>query len=213
MKVRIMIQYEEDFIPARCKTPRHRICQEYLDLSVREIDIQNLTLAFEDRSGYKPKELHHYDGKLWMRFADVADMPCNMHISLNDKMLLLEGGDAVPAFKQYTVHKPLSRTEVIKRRKKMLTHYLIADGELYFEMPEPMYLVVPHSNGVSFSVQYEIKWGMPIEYYYSALEREQALDVAKKHLLSVNPTANTDKFTADILVYAPKFVQFKHQTA
>ena len=37
MKIKTLIQYDEEYIPHRCRKPRYKMCEEYVDLELKKI--------------------------------------------------------------------------------------------------------------------------------------------------------------------------------
>ena len=50
MKIKTWIKYEESYLPPRCRKLRYRECEDYINVNLKEVDRNELKLAFEDNS-------------------------------------------------------------------------------------------------------------------------------------------------------------------
>lgn len=67
MKIKIWIKYEESYLPPRCRKLRYRECEDYVDVELKEVNSDELQLAFEDNSYEGKGKIYFYKGKLYAK--------------------------------------------------------------------------------------------------------------------------------------------------
>ena len=74
MKIKTWIKYEETYIPPRCRKPRYRECEEFVDVPLKEVCKDEFTLAFDDQSYNGKGKIYFYKNKLWakVRIKDLV---------------------------------------------------------------------------------------------------------------------------------------------
>ena len=67
MKIKTWIKYEESYLPPRCRKLRYRECEDYVDVKIKEVNNNDLQLAFEDNSYEGKGKIYFYKGKLYSK--------------------------------------------------------------------------------------------------------------------------------------------------
>lgn len=65
MKIKTWIKYYEGYLPPRCRKLRYRECEDYVDITLAEATLTDMSLAFEDNSYEGKGKIYYYDGRLW----------------------------------------------------------------------------------------------------------------------------------------------------
>lgn len=67
MKIKTWIKYEESYLPPRCRKMRYRECEDFINVTLKEVEPTELQLAFEDNSYSGKGKIYFYRGKLWYK--------------------------------------------------------------------------------------------------------------------------------------------------
>ena len=65
MEIKTWIKYYEGYLPPRCRKLRYRECEDYVDITLAEATLTDMSLAFEDNSYEGKGKIYYYDGRLW----------------------------------------------------------------------------------------------------------------------------------------------------
>lgn len=226
MKVKTRIKYYEGYIPPRCRKTRYRECEEYVFLNLKETSFDNLSLAFEVsdcydygdyESGKAERKIYAYRGKLW-ETCNVSDFVCGDLLEkyktpLDWIMVRNETSSMFcPHFYEDGDHP--GRDHILSRAKNDLKQYLLADGVLYHQTKEPMYVIntfgLGHNHGgTGMFVEDTYNSNISRDNYFSALDGENAVSYANVVAARRGDTNNVGKFRAGITVYLPELVKAK----
>ena len=62
MKIRTWIKYETEYIPPRCRKPRYRAEEAFVNATLKEVALTDVKLAFEDNSFEGNGKIFAYKG-------------------------------------------------------------------------------------------------------------------------------------------------------
>lgn len=224
MKIKTWIKYEESYLPPRCRKLRYRECEDYINVNLKEVTPEEMSLAFEDNSYSGKGKIYFYKGKLWSK----AKMP-NKSIVKE----LQERGFEIKSALDYLVYcnancssyfnfafdreyygKDTSRIATIKQARKEMKEYILVDGELYTLSAEPRYVVntfgLGHNHGgTGMFCEYHYNPNIGKSNYFSALDGEKAVAYANKVAAGRGDTKDVGKFKPFIIVHMPEIVKVK----
>lgn len=219
MKIKTWIKYEESFIPPRCRKPRYNLREEYVDANLREASHSELSPAFMDNSYNGKGLIFAYKGKLWTK-TRVRDpelwaereiktaLDQLVHVQKTCSCYLRSSFDRV--YKGMDT----SRKAVMAEVRKDMRRYLLVDGTLYEETPEPHYCIytfgLGHNHGgTALSVDYHYNPNISRRRYFSALQGAEAVSEAKRIAIGRGDTESIPRFKPEIEVYMPELVKVK----
>lgn len=223
MKIKTWIKYEESHIPPRCRKPRYNECEEYVQITLAEACMNDLRLAFEDKSYEGAGKIYFYKGKLWalakMRHVCAGgENEYGYHTPLEALVWWQEHGGTYFRFdfdRKYR-GRDTSREAVLKQARTDMRGYLLVDGELYHRVNEPRYCVMTfglghNHGGTALFVQYRYNPNISKDAYFSALQGEEAVAEANKIAQARGDTKNVGQFQPEIEVFIPELVKVKPQ--
>lgn len=222
MKIKTWIRYEESYLPKKCRKLRYRECEDYVDVDLKEVEKEELRLAFMDNSYNGLGKIYSYNNKLWYRkklpneniIEDLQERGFQIHSALDYLIYCNEHCSAYFRFAsdREIDGKDTSRNAVISIAKAQMENHILVDGELYTATSEPRYVVqtfgLGHNHGgTSLFVEYEYNPNIRKENYFSALDSEKAVAYANKIASARGDTESVGKFKKLITVYAPELVK------
>ena len=222
MKIETHIRYEESYLPKNCRKPRYRECEDYVDVDLKEVEKEELRLAFKDNSYNGLGKIYSYNNKLWYKkklpnesiIEELRERGFQIHSALDYLIYCNEHCSAYFRFAsdREIDGKDTSRDAVIGIAKAAMENYILVNGELYTVTSEPRYVVqtfgLGHNHGgTSMFVEYGYNPNIRKENYFSALDSEKAVAYADKIASARGDTNNVGKFRKLITVYAPELVK------
>lgn len=221
MKIKTWIKYEESYIPPRCSKPRYRECEDYIQVTLKEVDSTELHLAFEDNSFEGKGKIYLYKGKLWTlakvnpnlistvqkedsRVQTPLDYLkwCNEHCSTYFRS----------AFDREYHGQDTCKNAVIKAARGDMKKYILVDGDLFERCSEPRYVVNVfgagnNHGGTALFCTYYYNPNIQKSCYFSALQGEQAVAFANKVAADRGDTKDVGTFKPFIICHMPKLVK------
>lgn len=224
MKIKTWIKYEESYLPTpRHRKLRYRECEEFIYVNLKEVNMDELKLAFEDNSYEGKGKIYLYKGKLW----------CKAKVNPNILRDLQERGEKVNTALDYLIYCrehcstyfyfafdremhgiDTSREAVVKKARKGIKVYILVEGELYTTTAEPRYCITTfglghNHGGTGMFCDYYYNENIRKENYFSALQGEQAVAYANKVAAGRGDTKDVGKFKPFIVVHLPEVVKVK----
>lgn len=223
MKINTWIKYEESYIPPRCRKPRYRACEDYIQVTLKEVDSAELKLAFEDNSFEGKGKIYFYKGKLWtlakVNSSLIASVQkedssiqtpldylkwCNEHCSTYFRS----------AFDREYYGLDTSKNAVIKVARADMNKYILVDGNLFEQCTEPRYVVNVfgfgnNHGGTGLFCAYYYNPYIRKSCYFSALQGEQAVAYANKVAADRGDTNDVGKFKPFIICHMPELVRVR----
>lgn len=225
MKIKTWIKYEESYLPPRCRKLRYRECEEYIHANLREVDSNELKLAFEDNSYEGRGKIYFYKGKLYCKVkmphsGIVEELKRRDGVIINtplDYLIWCHENCSTFfyfAFDREHYGKDTSRDAVIKRVKNSLKGNILVDGELYVQCSEPRYSIVTfglghNHGGTGMFCDYSYNPNISKDNYFSALQGEAAVAYANKVAERRGDTNDVGKFKPFIVCHMPELVKVK----
>ena len=205
MDIQAHIKYTEGYLP----TPRHKIlryreCDEVITATLREVDKNDLKLAFEDNSFEGKGEIYSFDGGLWVKAKN--DQPHSVRTTVEELK------EDFMKYSWFYGYKPEdTRENQIAKVVGRLSGYIVADGELYSKSDEPRYCIytfgLGHNHGgTHLAVTYMYNSNISKDRYFSALDGEKAVQAAIEIATNRGDTESIDTISADIVVHNPEAV-------
>ena len=219
MKIKTWIKYEENYIPPRCRKPRYTEKEEYVDAELREVNAENLQLAFEDKSYSGKGKIYFYDGKLWskVKLGGFICHPEEYGISTVLEELKWRNERCSWFFpREWRDGEHPDRERMLFAVKNAMGNYVLICGEVYEETAEPRYVVntfgLGHNHGgTGMFVEYHYNENIRKENYFSALDGDAAVAYANKVAAGRGDTKDVGKFRKLITVYMPELVKVNPQ--
>lgn len=222
MKIRTWIKYEESFLPTpRCRKLRYRECEDYVEANLKEVDHDEMKLAFKDDSYSGAGEIYFCKGRLWTK--ENRNQKNISDLQRRGKKVYTELDYLIYCHENYSTYflfpwdrendgNDTSRDAVIKKLRADMSNYILVDGELYRSTTEPRYCIytfgLGHNHGgTSLSVDYRYNENIGKERYFSALDGEKAVEEANRIATRRGDTNYVGKFVARITVYMPELVK------
>lgn len=224
MKIKTWIKYEESYLPPRCRKLRYRSCEDYIYVNLKEVESNELQLAFEDNSYSGKGKIYFYKGKLYCKDT----MP-----NINNIDSLKERGIKIETPLDYLVWtyehcstfffsswdreqygRKTDREAAVKAARKGIKGYILVDGDLYVQTEEPRYVVITfglghNHGGTGLFCEYYYNSNIRKENYFSALQGEQAVAYANKVATARGDTNDVGKFKPFIVCHMPELVKVK----
>ena len=208
MDIKAHIKYTEGYLPTpRHRKLRYRECDEIITAKLKEVDKNDLKLAFEDNSYEGKGKIYSCDGELWVK--SETNQPHCIRTSLEE---LQEDFMKYSWF--YGFDPEDTREKQIAKVEEKLSDYIVADGELYAKSGEPRYCIytfgLGHNHGgTSLSVDYMYNSNISKDRYFSALDGEKAVQTAIEIATNRGDTESIGHFSADIVIHDPDAVTIK----
>lgn len=219
MKIKTWIKYENSYLPTpRCRKLRYNTCEEFIEVTLKEVTRDKLKLAFEDNSYSGVGEIFFYSGKLWCKSKVNASMAkehgCNTAL---EQLIWVRENSSTYFFTSWCreVHgKDTSRDAVVKAARNGMKGYLLVDGELYQQIAEPRYVIntfgLGHNHGgTGMFCEYHYNPNISRKAYFSALESDAAVAFANEVATRRGDTKDIGKFKPFIVVHMPEAVKIK----
>ena len=174
----IPFQYEEAFVPPRCRKSRQRIVKDTMEIHIPEATLSEAPVALRIRKPDEPdksaEELRFWGDNVWVRWGHY------------DSKGLAPG--TMEQFcahcKAYSNQLGLAREVAMDEITAAFSRYLIVGGDVYEITSEPMYFIETFSSGVALSIDRCLCRSMDPARSFNALEYEAALEYAKEIALS-----------------------------
>ena len=184
MKITTWLKYEVPYVPPRCRKTRYEEREEYVDINLREVSADKLTLAYEDLSYEGKGKIYRYAGKLWAK----AKMP-NLHKDDLERYGVKTPLDwLVYANKNYSTYfynrfedGDSYRETVLKRAKADMAKMLLVDGALYEMTCKPEYFILTvggYGDGTGLFVEYPAR--RDCGWHFKAEQGAEAVAKAKE---------------------------------
>ncbi len=219
MEIQIEYQYQEAYLPSkRHRKPRLRDASGVMTVEVPEIAKASAPIAFlvHEISKDKPTDFRLWNGQLWKPVlwrerraraeglypvaALIKDIQCRM-----------------PYFSAL-VKNPIGKDPVEQAKRQYAERHVIIDGIVYEQTKEPQYVVMTfglghNHGGTSMFVEQEYNPNICKDRYFNALEREQAVELAKNIAISRGDTNDLSRIetTCNIEVLIPEAVHCNPQ--
>lgn len=216
MKIKTWIKYEESYLPPRCRKLRYRECEDFINVTLKEVDPAELQLAFEDNSYSGKGKIFFYRGKLWSKQkmrSGAEEHGCKTALEW-----LVWCHENCSAFFRLSYDrekgKDTSREAVVKAARDSMKNYILVDGELYETTAEPRYVVntfgLGHNHGgTGMFCEYHYNPNIRKDNYFPATEGEAAVAYANKIAAGRGDTNDVGKFKPFIVVHMPELVKVK----
>lgn len=226
MKIKTWIKYETSVIPPRKRKPVYSEREEYVDIELREVPMEDMTLAFEDNSYDGKGKIYSFEGSLWCKtklpnesiLEDLKErgheiktaleylVYCNEHCSTYFRF----------AFDRTNHGVDTSREGVIKAANTAMRERIVVDGDLYEKTPEPRYCIYTFGLGynhasTALSVDYRYNPNISKNAYFSANEGERAVQEAIRTANARGDTKSVPRIKAEIVVHRPDLVTVNPQ--
>lgn len=224
MNIRTRIKYEESYIPPRCRKPRYKACEEFVDILLKEESMNNFQLAFEVKTYEGTEQIFCYQGELWSE-CTVRDICAGgeeehgYHTALEALVWWREHGSRYFFTDFDRIHYALAtdRESVLKKVQDDMDQYLLVDGKLFCRAREPRYCIYTfglrnNHGGTTLSVDYCYNKNISKNRYFSALQGKEAVAEANRIAAARGDTDYVGKFTADIKVFMPELVTVNPET-
>lgn len=225
MKIKTWIKYEESYLPPRCRKLRYRECEDYIDVELKEVNSNELQLAFEDNSYEGKGEIYFYKGKLYTKTKFQKD---SWHKDIEEKegITIETALDSLiwckehcstyfySAFDREYRAEDTSRESIIKKAKDDMKQYILVDGELYTQSAEPRYAIITfglghNHGGTGMFCAYHYNSNVRKDNYFSSLQGEEAVAYANKVAANRGDTKDVGKFKPFIICHMPELVKVK----
>jgi len=183
-EIKINLQYEETYQIKGKRLPRIRLAEKEITVTIPTFDFGELPVAFITYDYYKSKNYYYYGGRL---FTD------NVKITYDDFIKKLSTAAKLDSSRTYYENLIADTKTGISDFQKMCEKlkYWYEDlicycGYMYNVADEPMYTYrtygLGNNHGGTSLIIEEVDTTKEInpKHYYNALERDLAVDVAKK---------------------------------
>ena len=224
MKVQAKITYEEAYIPPRCRKVRYKECDDVFNTSIKEANLSEASLAFEDNSFQGKGKIYEHKGKLYAKVDDsyfLSDMKERGMTEIDTplkalKYRLEENGARLTSYDRKYEGKNTSKEAVKRQVRKSLERYLIIDGELYEKVNEPRYCVVTfglghNHGGTGLFCEYHYNPNIPKQNYFPANKGKEALEYFKSVALGRGDTESVGAYDDFIVCHRPDLVKLNPQ--
>ena len=218
MKLIAKYEYQEAYIPPRCRKPRYRKIEKTMSVNIREITSTEAPVAmivtdYETRNGEfgvcdTPYRWHK--NKLFKAYRHQSGSNTGDLRTIDDVVYdLNQNGYGYP----YDAEEKQRKSDI----RKTANCYLIIDGEIYREAGEPRYCIytfgLGHNHGgSSFSIDEHYNSNISKERYFNALQREEAILVFNKIASERGDTNSVNENPVDnIKVLIPEAVKCNPQ--
>lgn len=224
MKVKTWIKYEESYLPPRCRKMRYRECQDFINVNLKEVDSNELQLAFEDNSFEGEGKIYFYKGKLWCKakmpnrsiVEDLRKEGNKIDTPLDYLIWCNEHCSTYFYFKwdREVCGKDTSREAVVKTARNGMKGYILVDGELFRRCSEPRYVIntfgLGHNHGgTGMFCEYHYNSNISKDNFFSALQGEEAVAYANNVASSRGDTNDVGSFEPFIICHMPELVKVK----
>ena len=214
MEIQIEYQYQEAYLPSkRHRKPRLRDASGVMTVEVPEIAKASAPIAFlvHKISKDEPTDFRLWNGRLWKP------------VLWRERLSRAEGlypVDALVTDIQYRMPYPsaIGKEPVEQEKRQYAERHVIIDGVVYEQAKEPRYVVITfglghNHGGTSMFVEYCYNSNISKNRYFNALDREQAVELAKNIATSRGDTDDLPRIgtTCNIEVLIPDAVHCNPQ--
>jgi len=218
MKLIAKYEYQEEYIPPRCRKSRYRTIEKTMSVNIREITSAEAPVAmivtdYETRDGeFGICDTHYrrHKNKLFKVYRHKSGSNTGELRTIDDIAYdINQNGYGYP----YDADEKRRKSDITKAAKR----YLIIDGEIYRETGEPRYCIytfgLGHNHGgSSFSIDEHYNSNISKERYFNALQREEAIIFFNKTALGRGDTNSVNENPVDnIRVLIPEAVKCNPQ--
>lgn len=199
MKVKTLIKGEDEFIFAELK----------------EVQKEELKLAFEDVSPNGMGKIFLFNNKLWRKAKcdiSISTLYEERSCALNDLIYKNQNFSTYTSLSYY--NENITKEEIIAKVHKDLSKYILVDNELYTITYEPIYIIYTYGIGGNTGgtelrvVCSDDSNDVGSSYVFSALEVQNAIFFANDIAQKRGDTNNVGKFAPLIICYIPELVTF-----
>ncbi|MGN0130706.1 MAG: hypothetical protein ACI4CE_07460 [Methanomethylophilus alvi] len=149
MEIKTRLNYVEAYVPPRCRKVRYRPVVDFTNIRLREVDKNDMTLAYEDKSYAGRGKIYRYKGHLWAKER--------LHPSIRDQFegriktaldWLVFCHERYPNY-AYPWMDTEERTKenTLKAARCALSRRILVNGELYERVTRPEYLIMTFGSG------------------------------------------------------------------
>lgn len=208
MKITTWLKYEESYTPPRCRKARYIEREEFVDITLREVAPEKLTLAYEDKSYQGKGKIFRYGGKLWAK-SKMPNLPadelkrCNVATPLDWLVYHNRNYSTYFSSRTYFYGEHAGREAVLARAKSDAAKYILVGGELFERTAKPEYFILTfgcgNGDGTGLFVKYPARrdcgWRFP------ANKGAEAVAFAKKIAIGRGDVDSARLFSAYIICY------------
>lgn len=221
MKVETWIKYEESYLPPRCRKLRYCECEDFINVTLKEVNPKELKLAFEDNSYDGKGKIYLYKNKLWAKQKtnpNIIESVKERDESVNNELDYLLychkhcNTFFYSAFDRECKGIDTSRMAVIKKARNSMKNIILVNGELYCTTAEPRYCIVTfglghNHGGTGMFCDYHYNPNISKDSYFSALDGEIAVKYANETAARRGDTKDVGKFKPFITCHMPELVK------
>jgi hypothetical protein len=209
MKIKTWIKYMEAYLPTpRCRKNRYKEMEEYIDIELKEISINEVKPAFKvDEMIY-----YLYNEELFIKANKNSISNFDIENPLENLKYCNEHCSSYFGFNDDD-----SREKMINKANERIKRLLLIDNELYVKTYEPAYTVHTfglgnNHAGIVTSLSIVNVTDLSLGYYFDAYDREKAIEHALQVAINRGDTHSIDciKNASEIIVLLPEAV--KHRT-
>jgi len=212
IKIKITIDYYEQYIPPRCRKPRFREETGDIAVSVRSVSCDEAPIAFR-LSDYSHKrenntEIRFYKGKCYKRTM-------RRYIDAREWYTPVCCAEITSCLRPYMIYSTDRTKEYcIKAYRYEAKKHLVIDGEVWQQCGEPRYEIntfgLGHNHGgTGLFVDHNYNPNIPSRNYFSALDGDKAVAYANEVAQRRGDTKDVGKFEKMIEVLMPECVKVK----
>lgn len=216
MKIKTWIKYEESYLPPRCRKLRYRECEDYVNIELKEVDSNELQLAFEDNSYNGKGKIYLYKGKLYAKtkfrkdswYKEIEDREGIKINTALDSLIWCNENCSWYFYSRYDKDifgQGTSREAMIEKAKNDMKSRILVNGELYEICGEPQYTITTFGLGGNHGGT-----GMFCSYgngEFNALQGAEAVAYANKVASGRGDTEDVGRFEAFIVCHMPELVK------
>lgn len=207
MEVKTWIKYEVPYLPPRCRKPRYKEQEEYVDITLREARFSDFVLAYEDCSYSGKGKIYRYGGKLWFK-AKMPNLP-KEDIKLYgvktplDWLLWIHAKSSTYFSTRYGSGEDATRTAMLGKAENDIAKYVLVDGILYEETSKPEYFIqtfgLGNGDGTGLFVSYHAR--RDCGWHFPATDGDKAVAKAREIAIRRRDFASAKTFKKYIKVY------------
>lgn len=139
MKVKTWIKYMEGFLPTkRSRKLRFRECEEYLDIELKEVSINEVKKAYQVEDSI----YYSYNNDLYIEAKGNDISAFNIENPIENLKYCNEHCSSYFGFKEED-----TREKMIDKAKNEIKNYLVIDGKLFIKTFKPFYRVYTFGLG------------------------------------------------------------------
>ena len=191
MKIKTWIKYKE----------AGKEKEDYINVSLNEVGLEKLTLAFEDNSFQGKGKIYSYKGKLWskVKHGSIISDPVEHGLKTTLDELVYRN------LKCSTYFDFAQKRDAVIKKAMADIPFILVNNILYEETAEPRYCVVSFGLGYNYG-----GIGMFVTYnddcfhgkHFSAFDGRNAVDYANKLAASYKGIKEQEEFSEKIIAYS-----------